>query len=249
MKPDFREEIFMSDRERLSKGEDALALRDYLGKKLRKSQLDEINRHRKESIGLESEDTSELIKSFAKNLPKDSELFKLLQNTLKLEEKKETKKSEDGQRPKNVKEEKPFNPSRFPSLFKLNGSKGGITVINLPVNGEKTIRFDTDVEDDYFDRVDEPGELQIALLKIKRNIVGGGDKPGSKKEISEYLNIVKSSPSRGTIRLTLNPTHELKIDDEVEIKVSLTAPGEAKDEMLLVKIVQPEAPKEKAPKQ
>ncbi len=248
MKADFREELFMSDRERLKGGDESLMLRDYLGKKLRKSQLDDINRHRKESIGLEGEDTTELIKSFAKNLPKDSDLFKLLQNTLKLEEKKETKKPDNEKRPKEEREEKPFNPKRFPSLFKLHGSKGSTTVINLPLNGEKTIKFDTDVEDDYFDRVDEPGELQLALLKIKRNIVGGGDKQGSQKEISDYLNVVKSSPNKGTIRLTLNPTHELKINDEVEIKISLSAPGESKDEMLLVKIVQPEAPKEKAPK-
>ena len=89
---DFREELFMASRDRLKQGEEANILRDYLGKKLRRSQLDEINRRRKESIGLENEDTTELIKSFAKNLPKDSDLFKLLQNTLKLEEKREEKK-------------------------------------------------------------------------------------------------------------------------------------------------------------
>src|SRR5690606_33411580 len=81
MNPDFREELFMASRDRLKHGDEANALRDSLGKKLRKSVLDDINRKRRETIGLESEDTSELIKSFAKNLPKDSELFKLLQNT------------------------------------------------------------------------------------------------------------------------------------------------------------------------
>ncbi|HEX5002405.1 MAG TPA: hypothetical protein VFW78_07900 [Bacteroidia bacterium] len=249
MKADFREELFMSDRERLKGGDESLMLRDYLGKKLRKSQLDEINRHRKESIGLESEDTSELIKSFAKNLPKDSELFKLLQNTLKLEEKKETNQRQDGQRPKAEREEKPFNSKRFPTFFNLLGNKGNTNAINLPLNGEKIIKFETDVDNDYFDRVEEPGELQLALLKIKRNIAKGGDEPGNKKEISEYLNIVKSSPNKGTIKLSLNPTHELKVGDEIEINISLTAPGEAQNQILLVKIVQPEAPMEKAPKQ
>ena len=123
MKPDFREELFMSDRERLKHGDEANLLRDYLGKKLRKSQLDEINKRRKESIGLESEDTSELIKSFAKNLPKDSELFKLLQNTLKLEERKDKKKTEEKKSQKEKVDEKPFKPKRFPSLFKLSRKK------------------------------------------------------------------------------------------------------------------------------
>ena len=89
LKYEFRKELFMASRDRLKEGDEARELREYLGKKLRKSKLDDINRHRKESIGLDSEDTNELLKSFAKNLPKDSDLFKLLQNTLKLEEKKE----------------------------------------------------------------------------------------------------------------------------------------------------------------
>jgi hypothetical protein len=249
MKYDFRKELFMASRDRLKQGDESNELRDYLGKKLRKSQLDEINKRRKESIGLESEDTTELIRSFAKNLPKDSELFKLLQNTLKLEEKKENKKTETEQKPKEKKEEKPFHPQRFPSLFKLHGNKGGINAISLPVNGEKTIKFDTDVQDDYFDRIEEPGELQIALLKIKQNEVAGGDRQGKEKEISAYLNIVKSSPIKGTIKLTLNPTNDLKVGDDLELKISLSSPGEPLNEMLLIKIVQPEEPKEKIPSQ
>lgn len=89
MKYNFRKELFMASRDRLKQGTEATELREHLGRNLRKGQLDEINKRRKESIGLESEDTNDLLKSFAKNLPKDSDLFKLLQNTLKLEEKKE----------------------------------------------------------------------------------------------------------------------------------------------------------------
>lgn len=248
MKYEFRKELFMASRDRLKQGDEANELREYLGKKLRKSQLDEINKRRKESIGLESEDTSELIKSFAKNLPKDSELFKLLQNTLKLEEKKENKKLETGEKPKEKQEEKPFNPQRFPSLFKLHGNKDGAKVISIPSNGEKTIKFDTDVEDGYFDRIEEPGELQLTLLKIKRNEKSGGNDKGDGKDISAFLNIVKSSPKHGTIKLTLNPTNEINVGDEIEINVSLTAPGEPLNELLLIKIVQPETPKEKIPK-
>ncbi|VVA44552.1 conserved hypothetical protein [Candidatus Roizmanbacteria bacterium] len=249
MKPDFREELFMASQDRLKQGEESGLLRDYLGKKLRKSQLDEINRMRKESIGLESEDTSDLIKSFAKNLPKDSELFKLLQNTLKLEEKKDKKKLEEKESPKGKREEKPFEPQRFPALFKLHKKKDGINVISLPLKGEKTIKFDTDVSNDYFDRVEEPGELQLALLQIKHNDKRGGDREGKEKEISGLLNIVKSSPNKGTIRLTLNPTKELEVGDELEIKASLTAPGEPLEEIVWIKIAEPESPKEPTPKE
>jgi hypothetical protein len=249
MNPDYREELFMASRDRLKQGEEANALRDYLGKKLRKSDLDEINRRRKETIGLESEDTSELIKSFAKNLPKDSELFKLLQNTLKLEDKKEEVKKNTPSPSKPKQEQKPFLPQRFPTKFDLFNKKDGINIVSLPKNGEKIIKFDTDVDNDYFDRSDEPGELQLSVLKVKRDKKEGGDQAGNNKEISGLLNIVKSSPNRGTIRITLEPTEDIQVGDEIEIKASLTAPGEVFEEIILVKITDKEAPKEAVPQE
>lgn len=246
--PDFREELFMASRDRLKQGEEANALRDYLGKKLRKSELDEINRRRKETIGLESEDTSELIKSFAKNLPKDSELFKLLQNTLKLEEKKEEKKNTPNTN-KPRQEQKPFFPQRFPTKFDLFHKKEGINMISLPKSGERIVKFDSDVDNDYFDRTEEPGELQLSILKIKRDTKTDGDQAGNQTEVSSVLNIVKSSPNKGTIKLSLEPKGILNVGDEIEIKASLTAPGKTFDEIILVKITDKEAPKEVIPKE
>lgn len=70
MKYEFRKDLFMASRDRLKNGAKSEELRDFLKKSLAKSKLDDINKQRRNSIGLESEDTSELIKSFAKNLPK-----------------------------------------------------------------------------------------------------------------------------------------------------------------------------------
>lgn len=251
MNHDFREELFMASRDRLKDGPESIQLREYLGKKLRKSQLDDINRRRKESIGMDTEDTNELIKAFAKNLPKDSDLFKLLQNTLKLEEKKDQEaKKQPPKKDKQQEEKKPFNPQRFPTFFKLHNRKDGETpAITLPQNGEKVIRFDTDVENEYFDRTEEPGHLEIALLDVKQNDAQGGDQRGAKKEISTLLNIVKSSPNNGTIKVSFNPTDELKVGDEVRVKVSLTGTGEPFEEMLWVKIKEKEAPKTETPKE
>lgn len=251
MNPDFREELFMASRDRLKNGEEANSLRDYLGKKLRSSYLDEINRRRKESIGLENEDTTELIKSFAKNLPKNSDLFKLLQNTLKLEEKNQEKEKKNPKptREKPKMEVKPFLPQRFPSLFQLHNRKDGINIVSLPKNGERIIKFDTDVENDYFDRSDEPGHLEISILQLKRNETSGGTQPGTKNEVSALLNIVKSSPNQGTIKLTIEPTEEINVGDEIEITASLTSPGEVLKEIILVKITDKEAPKEKVPQE
>jgi len=249
MKPDFREELFMSDRERLKQGVEASQLRKYLGEKLQRSHLDEINRRRKESIGLESEDTAELIKSFAKNLPKNSELFKLLEQTLKLEEHKDKKKGPGKNKPNEPKEEKLFNPNRFPSMFKFRRKKDGINVVSVPLNGEKTLLFDTDVENEYFDRVEDPGSLSLALLQFKYSNTGGGDRPGHQKEISKLLNIVKSSPHNGTIKVSINPTKEVQVGDELQVKAALDGSGEVLEEIVLVKITEEKGSIEPTPKE
>lgn len=241
----------MASRDRLKQGDEANELREFLGKKLRKSQLAEIDKRKKESIGFDSEDTNELLKSFAKNMPKDSDLFKLLQNTLKLEEQKkekEARKEEKREKPKVQKE--PFVPKRFPTFFKIHSKTNGHqTVISVPLDGEKVIKFDTDVENQYFDRVEEPGDLEIALLNVKQNERSGGDRVGKGTDISSLLNIVKSSPNDGTIRISFNPTKEMNVGDEAQVKVSLTGAGESFEEILWIKVKEKEAPQEMAPKE
>ncbi len=249
MKYEFRKELFMASRDRLKDGDETKELREYLGRKLRKSQLEEINKRRKDSIGLESEDTNELVKSFAKNLPKNSDLFKLLQNTLKLEEKKEKEKKPENKN-KLREDKEPFNPKRFPTFFKLyNKNNGERNVISVPLGGEKTIRFNTDVENAYFDRSEEPGALEIALLDAKQNEVQGGDEKGNKVAISSLLNIDKSSPNNGTIKLTINPTDDVAVGDELQLKASLTGPGVPFEEIIWIKIKDKEAPKVEVPKE
>lgn len=250
MKYEFRKELFMASRDRLKQGDEANELREYLGKKLRKSHLAEIDKRKKESIGFDSEDTNDLLKSFAKNLPKDSELFKLLQNTLKLEEQKKEKETQKQEKKDKPKEQKaPFNPRRFPTFFKLHSKNEHQPVIALPQAGEKVIKFDTDVENQYFDRVEEPGNLQIALLDFKRNNSNGGNKEGNGTDISSLLNIVKSSPNDGTIRISLSPTAEMNVGDEAQVKISLTGTGEPFEEILWVKVKEKEIPNENAPKE
>lgn len=250
MKYEFRKDLFMASRDRLKNGAKAEELRDYLRKKLTKSKLDDINKRRKDSIGLESEDTSELIKSFAKNLSKDSELFRLIQNTLKLEEKakeKPEKKEHKGNKHQE-KQQKPFKPERFPSFFKMQHKANN--PIPVPVGGEKTLRFETDVEDHYFDRTDEPGDLQVSVLKVKRNERKGGTEKGSEKEPGELLNIIKSSPDKGTIKITFNPDVDLRQGDEIEIEASLKGAGDDYfQEIVFLKIVDPVEKKEPAPKE
>jgi hypothetical protein len=117
------------------------------------------------------------------------------------------------------------------------------------LDGEKIIKFDTDVENDYFDRSEEPGDMEIALLDVKTNEQNCGDKPGNEKEIGSLLNITKSSPNQGTIKIAFNPTKEMKVGDEVQLKITLNGAGENFDQMLWVKIKDKDAPKNEIPKE
>jgi hypothetical protein len=254
MKYEFRKELFMASRDRLKDGEETQQLRHYLAKSLssKDGRLHEIQKFRRQAVDIDtSSNTNQLLKNFTKNLPLNSELMKLLGETFKLDLKKDRKSKNKGNKKSNKqKEEIPFTPKHFPSQFKINSNtKGDTEVAKIPLNGEKTIRFSTDCENDYFDRVEEPGELNIAILKIKPNDDYGGLFPGEPKEISEVFNVNKSSPNKGIIRLNLNPKDGLNIGDAIQLKVSLTAPGGDFDEIFWVKIADPQKPKEKIPKQ
>ncbi len=246
---DIRSQLFMASRDRLKNGEETALLRETIAKVLLKSKLVEINKKRKDSVSFASEDKNELLKSFTKNLPLKSDLLKLLNKTFKLDEpsiklekaKKKTKK-------KNAKEEK-FNPKRFPSFFKYG--KNGTTdkpLIKIPYGGEKTIKFNTDVENDYFVRIDEPGEIQIGILNHQDNETEGGTKQGKPKKIEELFYVQKSNPQDGTIKIVFAPTKETKVGDTVEVKATLTNPGNDFDQIFLIKIVDPKQKKEKVKK-
>ena len=252
MKYNFRKELFMASRDRLKDGDETQFLRSYLAKKLsaKDGRLAEIEKRRKQAVDIDtSSNTSELLKNFTKNLPLDSELAKLLNQTFKLDIKKEKKTEGRKNRTSNEKEPTPFEPKRFPSFFRIDAnSSNKKEVATIPLNGEKSIRFSTDVTNDYFDRIEEPGDLRVSVLNIKPNDSDGGNKPGEPKEIDEVFNVVKSSPNKGKIKISLNPKDELKVGDSIQIKASLSSPNGDIEELFWVKIANNNKPKSEAPK-
>ncbi|WP_198931803.1 hypothetical protein [Labilibacter marinus] len=248
----FRKELFMASRDRLKNGDETSALRKFLSKKLtqKDGRLAEIEKMRKNAFSTDSNDAKDLLKNFTKSLPMNSDLLKLLDQTFKLEQKKEKPKAEKNKQAKTHKEKEPFNPQRFPSFFKLNAKNDGEKeVASIPLGGEKTMSFDTDVENHYFDRVEEPGEMKIALLNFKKeNETSGGDRAGI-SDIEDIFNVDKRSPKDGNIKIGLNPLKSapLEVGDMCQIKVTLNGTGEEFDQVFWVKIADKEQPKEKAP--
>lgn len=253
MSYNFRKELFMASRDRLKDGDETQYLRSYLASQLSKSggRLSEIEKLRKQAVDIDtSSNTNDLLKNFTKNLPIDSDLVKLLSQTFKLDLKKEKKKNQPKKKDAQERKSVPFNPQRFPFQFKIDAKNDGSKeVAKIPINGEKTIKFSSDVENDYFDRTEEAGELQISILNITSNETNGGNKVGEPKELTEVFNVVKSSPNKGSIKISLNPKAEMNVGDAVQMKVTLTSPNGNFDELFWVKIAEKEQKKEKAPKQ
>jgi len=243
----FRKELFMASRDRLKDSAETRQLRHLLTTLLSKGRLKEIYKRRRDFMSLESGDTAELLKSFTKSIPLNSDLLRLLQNTFKIDIPTDKKKGEKPKKKTKDKEEKtPFKPQRFPSFFRLVGSgTEEKPAAKVPLGGLRSVKFATDVEDQYFDRTHEPGDLQISLLSYKPNETTGGNAAGEPKQLSDLMNVTKSSPDQGTIRIAMAPTREVMVDDLVQMKAVLHGPGESFEERFWVKIAEKDKKPEK----
>lgn len=243
MNYEFRSELFMASRDRLKQGEESGYLREILAKNLVKGQLQDIYKRRKDVIATDVSEDDELLKSFADNLPISDEMRSLLSKTFRLEREDKPKhpKKSPATKDHEPKEQVTFKPQRYPTFFKMdaNSNHGKTPIIRVPLNGEKTVRFESDVEDQYFDRTDDPGDLQIALMKYTPNDATGGNCPGIGNDISDLFNLTRRSPNEGSIKIVFKPTENVKVGDQVEVKVDLTSPGHDFTQIIQVKIAEP----------
>lgn len=254
MRMTFRNELFMASRDRLKGADETRMLRELLTELLAKSKLQEIYKQRKDSISLEAgdaKDTNELLRAFTKSMPLNSDLFKLLSNTFRLDIPKEQTKGETEKKKDEPKEKKEsFKPNRFPSFFKLRSqSTEEKPAAKIPLNGARAVKFLSDVENQYFDRTEDPGDLRISLMSFKRNDVTGGTGPGEPKQLSDLLNLRKASPNDGTIKIVLNPTKAAKVNDLIQIRAELDGHGVEYEECFWVRIVDEEKPTENTHKE
>lgn len=219
MKSSFRREIFMGSRDRLKKGEATAGMRKKLGEDLKSGQLKGIFRQRRDRLAYDSAEDEDLLKQLSNNLPFDKALQDLIKQTIELDTPGKRKKPKPT---KPIPPPEPFEGRRYPSFFDINGKKrGGATVVEIPQGDSKTVTFESDVEDEYFDRTEKPGALELAVMTYKPNDSEGGDRPGTANDISDIFSVTKRSPQDGKIRVVLEPTKDLLVGDEVEIEADL----------------------------
>ena len=250
----YRNNLFMASRDRLKNGKEAETIRRLLADQLKKSELGEIYKQRKESFSADTGDAQDLLKTFSKNLPLNPEMLKLLKQTFKLDDignkKRDDNKQKKQKKGKTPKPSEPFISNRYPSIFEIDGKPAmdGKVIKGIPLGGNKTIKFSTDVENEYFDRIKDKGDLKLLVLKHGPNEAKGGDAPGAPKEIEDCFQVVKSSPQDGTIRINLQPKSTLNVGDELEIQANLTTVEKPDEPLQVIFHVKIEKKKEKEPK-
>ena len=250
MKTKFRRKLFKASRDRLAQSsKESSYLRQKLGDKLKTGQLRDIYKQRKDRLSLESVEDEALLKQLAENLPiNNKELQNLIKQTLELDKDGGKKKKTKPPNPRPPKP--PFNPKRYPSFFHIDAKNSGDTpVIMAPLGGSKTVQFDSDVESQYFDRADDPGDMEIGVMTYIPNGGNGGDRPGTVNDISDIFSVSRKSPQDGKIKVVFEPTDETQVGDEVQIRADLSSPDAPDGEfsqMFWIKVTEP-PPKQKKP--
>lgn len=246
---DFRSDLFMASRDRLKGGGEASKLRSSLTEWLKDSRLKEINKRRKESITMEGGNADDLLRNITKDLPINEDILRLLSRTIKLDHphrddknrEPNVDKKRDRRDHSREKELEPFHPKRFPTFLRINGSSDdGQNVTKLPVGGKRTVKFATDVENQYLDRIDDRGEFKIELLSINQNGGSGGDDLGLPNNAVDYIHVSRSSPDDGVIRVVVNPSNSVEVGDAIQMKATLTGAGENFDQIFWIRITEEE---------
>ncbi|MDW8300580.1 MAG: hypothetical protein RML95_14715 [Anaerolineae bacterium] len=249
MNPGFRNELFMASRDRLRQSKESSELRKKLAVHLREGRLAEIYKQRKAQTSADHAEDEELIRKIAQKVEINENMRRLLRQAIKTQQTDPTPKPTPS-KPKEHHDPKPFHPKRYPTFFKLDAKQqGDRTVIAVPLGGTKTVRFETDVSDDYFSRTEDPGDMQIAVMDYVPNDVRGGTRKGTVNQIADIFTVSKKSPSNGTIKIVLEPNKNAQVGDEARLRVDLKNPaGEDFTQIFWVRITEPPAePKEVPP--
>lgn len=242
-----RNELFMASRDRLKAGDKADAIRKHLRDLLLASELKEISRRRKSSLGVDSGDAGQMLRDLTRNMPMNEALTRILRQTFDIGERKPgtapKKHHDEPKRPKREpRDAPPFDPQRYPSSFRAKGGDAqeqGLKLYRLPAGGTRTIAFATDVENDFFDRTNDPGDMSLVIMRPSSTGGGGGGSPDLRKE-GDLLDVVRASPSEGTIKVGIRASGATKVGDTVELVATLTSPYGDLTETVLVRITDPE---------
>ncbi len=257
---EFRNDLFMASRDRLANSEQAQQLREALRGRLLNSELRDIHEMRKRSLGVQSASATRAIKSCVSALSLDVDLHALLAGQMDFDSPPpgQAGGAEGGKKgggrqggKAGPKPKETFKGRRFPTFFRLtrpSGSQESTPAAKIPAGSTRTIKFSTDVENEYFRRSRQPGRLDFTLLTVRSG--DPADKPlerakGKAKKIEtqtleDLVHIETSGPNDGEICISVKPKSSLAVGDAVQIAATLSGDLVPYNEFFWIRIVEPE---------
>lgn len=160
-----REDLFMASRDRMRECPEREALQDAIAEYLREHRgLRELNARRRQArlaAAISQEETAKVVQNIVRADPTLAELFQ--------------KGSLVRVVGKDLPQPEPYEGRRFPTFFKIrNEPKGGL-LKPCAKNHTCRVEFETDAANDYFDRISDPGHMEIrgAVKLVSRHLWNG----------------------------------------------------------------------------
>lgn len=140
-----------------------------------------------------------------------------------------------------IKDKKEKYYKKFPTVVQIKGCKNGDTkIIHSEPGKSSSIKLKLDVEDNYFMRIDEPGQMEIIIRKmggIHVNHWDGGNQGNSE---GSKFNITKSDLKEGEINISFIPNEkEIKIGESYEITLSVVDVNQEFINYAVINIIEP----------
>ena len=238
MRAKFKQDLFMANRWDLRDSEKTNILKDTIIEKIKENNyLRNLNTEMKNKIisGGHNKEQDQMIKKMFVENPVAENLRNLLKQMGQLNipmsskvSKKEKKRIKDEQIPS----------KRFPSIFKikLKEDSYGKKVKGIPLGGKGWVEFETDVQEDYFYRPNEKGELELKILGYKSNDSVHPNSAPSPNNVEDAFEVDKTGPESHTIRITFRPRKKLKVGDEFQLNAKLSSPSADLEVIFYVRI-------------
>ena len=228
IKINFRSDLFMPNRYNLREGSKLDRLIEKIKETLKSnSALKEANNERKNQLltGTDNQNEINMIKNILSKNPAKEDLIQLLNNQGNLFENKSVKKESKDYSKKKNREQKSLQSKRFPSIFQVNlPEQKGEKVKGIPLGGKGIVEFETDVQNDYLQRPQEQGELQLEILGYNSNSSQHPNPQPSPNNVEDFFNTTISGPDDHSIKITFQPTQKLNVRDKIKLNARLSSP-------------------------
>jgi hypothetical protein len=240
IKTSVRNDLFMSCRDRVRQGKYYEKINEGLIYLLKQDEnLRRINQEFKGKILRECKDDNELIENLFltfKNNKDIRDLFIGHSGELSFLTKEGKEHYNDAHKKEEKKERKELK--RFPSIFKAIGleEKEGRAYKAIPKGGRGIIKFETDVEDEYFTRNIDKGGIEICILDYGNGKPEHGSGIRYPSTIKDVIKVHRAGPFNGEIKLVIEPEEYVNVGDIFPLSVKLLSPSGDIEVIIFVKI-------------